>query len=164
MKKITVLILAVCLVLICAGCGVKGWKDDAGSSSSQLEEGLIKKIDDKSYENSLKGLSQYLKDAGAISGDAKEMNASMIGAASGEKYSFGNIIVELYEFDLANLGEEANKVISDVKETGKFEILGAKVEAVLSENGKYLMVYADSKNNEELKKEVLDTFAAFKKG
>jgi hypothetical protein len=54
------------------------------------------------------------------------------------------VTLELYEFDTKNLNDTAKKVISDVKSTGKFTVIGQQVNAVLSNSGKYLMIYNNS--------------------
>jgi len=99
------------------------------------------------------------------------MEAQFIGAARGEKFSNTvanneSVTVELYEYDLSNLGEEANTVIASVKESGKFTLLEKEVEAYLSDSGKYLMIYTDTKNEEEnlaQKEKAIELFQAFKK-
>lgn len=165
-KRAIAAFVVFCLILICTGCGVKGWQNgESAPSSSEVEvEELIKEVDDSSYENNLSGLSGYLKEAGAISGEAKEMSADMIGAIAGEKYEDNVTSIEIYEFSNENLSDTAKEVIRSIKETGKFEMLGIKVDAVLSENEKFLMVYSENKADPNLKGEVEKAFVAFKKG
>ena len=67
----------------------------------------------------------------------------------GKKYSFnyggGTVTAEFYVFDTENLDETGEKTIADVKVNGKFKIGNLpETEAVLSDNGKYLMVYRDT--------------------
>lgn len=166
MKKIVAILLALCFILMFAGCGVKGWQDGGNDSSgSQTDESLVKTVDDKDYENNLAGLAAYLKAAEVISGDATTMSAEMIGAVSGEKYSYDkNTFVEIYEFDTENLNADAKEVLDSVKEKGYFVILGTEVNADISDNGKYIMVYTQEKADEELKNAAVEAFKAFKKG
>ena len=56
--------------------------------------------------------------------------------------------MELYEYDPANLNETAQKVIDSVKKDGKFEFMQTDVNAVLSDSGKYLMIYTDTAGGE----------------
>ena len=165
MKKFFAIVLVLCFALMSVGCGVKGWKDSGNDDTSSKEESLVKTVDDKDYENNLAGLAEYLKAAEVIKGDATKMSAEMIGAVSGEKYSYDkNTFVEIYEFDTANLSADAKEVLDSVKEKGSFVVLGTEVEATISENGKYIMVYTQAKENEELKKASIEAFKVFKKG
>ena len=77
-----------------------------------------------------------------------------------------NVTVELYEFDLDNLSDEAQAVLNSVQQNGSFTVIGQEVtDAYLSESGKYMMIYRDTQTNEknELhKKEIVELFQGFK--
>ena len=99
------------------------------------------------------------------------MAADFIGAKSGVQYRFSyegsnNVTVELYEFDLDNLSDEAQAVLNSVQQNGSFTVIGQEVtDAYLSESGKYMMIYRDTQTNEknELhKKEIVELFQGFK--
>ena len=74
--------------------------------------------------------------------------------------------MELYEFDLDNLSDEAQAVLNSVQQNGSFTVIGQEVtDAYLSESGKYMMIYRDTQTNEknELhKKEIVELFQGFK--
>jgi hypothetical protein len=48
--------------------------------------------------------------------------------------------VELYQFDT----KKTNDTVEAVKKDGKFTIYEKEVEAYVSDNGKYLMIYSDT--------------------
>ena len=76
------------------------------------------------------------------------LNISFIGAKQGIKYSISNnLAIELYEYDTAKLNDTAKEIVNEVKESNSFTIIeGYPVNAAyLSDNGKYLMIYNDTK-------------------
>ncbi len=99
------------------------------------------------------------------------MKADFIGAANGAKFQFGyngnnNVTVELYEFNPDNLNETAKAVQDEVKNKGTFTIMSQQVPAVLSDSGKFLMIYKDSTTSDENKaraEEVKKLVQEFKK-
>lgn len=172
MKKILILALAFVMAGTMAGCGM----GDVGTASSAPAQStsstpVVSKVDSQGMEDNLAGLEKYLIASSAVSGEPTAMESAFIGAKSGAKYQFaygGNktMIVELYEFDTANLDEKAKTVLSDVKSKGSFTIMNQNVEAVVSDNGKYLMIYKDTSTSEQnvaKKTEVTKLFKEFKK-
>ena len=77
-----------------------------------------------------------------------------------------NVTVELYEYDLDNLNDEAQAVLDSVKANGTFTVIGQEVtDAYLSDSGKYLMIYKDTQTNEQNelhKQEIVEQFQGFK--
>lgn len=179
MKKILILALAVVMAGTMAACGmgdVGGASSGGGASSSSSSQAASSQAASQpsqdSYSDSLDGMEKYLSASQMISGNPSEMKADFIGAVKGVKYSFGlngsnNISVELYEFNPSSLNDAGKTVINDVKSKGNFTIMNQKVDAVLSDNGKYLMIYKDTvSNNDQNKKHRQDTeslFRSFKK-
>ena len=129
-----------------------GSENPAGETSSGAETIQVEEVDDQDYEDSLAGLQQYLVDSKAVAGDATEMSYETIGAVDGYRYRFtlerSTVQVEVYEYDLENLSEEATAVLDSVKEKGTFPMLDKEVEAVLSDSGKYMMIYTDTGKNQ----------------
>ena len=126
---------------------------------------------EKDVDDSLTGLCTFLAQNGGVDGDPVDMAADFIGAKSGVQYRFSyegsnNVTVELYEFDLDNLSDEAQAVLNSVQQNGSFTVIGQEVtDAYLSESGKYMMIYRDTQTNEknELhKKEIVELFQGFK--
>ena len=143
----------------CWQCGIHGHiLQPAQSSQAEVK-----------YENSLKGLQQYMMAKGVAEGEPISMEAGLIGAKEGVRYrgSFegkDNITLELYRDDPSDQNEAAQKVLADVKEKGTFTIMEKQVPATL--NGDYLMVYSDTQTGEVHEKraeEVKQIFLNFQK-
>lgn len=177
MKKWIAVIAAGAMAISFAGCGAgdvgsdeymasKAAASQAAAQSSQAGESSKA---EKQYENSLKGLQQYMADKGTATGDAIAMEASLIGAKEGVKYRGSyegkeNVTLELYRFDPADLNEKATQVLADVKGKGTFTIMETDVPATL--NGDYLMIYTDTQDGDAHTKraeEVKQIFMDFQK-
>lgn len=151
MKKIIAVLAAIMMFAsVATACGVSDPLNTTEAPSTEATEEVTEpQVDKADYEDTFEDLCRYMTDMTYVSGEPKEMTAELIGAEEGKKYSFnyggGTVTVELYWFDTEKLNETAEKTISDVKETGKFKIGNLpETEAILSDNGKYLMVYRDT--------------------
>lgn len=158
MKKWMAIMAAGLMAVSFAGCGAgdvgsaeylasKAAASQAAEASSQAGQSQAP----GTFENSMKGLQEYMVAKGVAAGDAIPMEAGMIGAKEGVRYRVSfegkdNVTLELYRFDSANLNEAANKVLAELKEKGTFTIMDKQVPATL--NGDYLMVYTDTQNAE----------------
>lgn len=172
MKKSLILALAVVMAGTMAACGMG---DVGGATSTAANQSAVSsavsQIGAEAMDDNLAGLEKYLAANSAISGKPTQMQANFIGAKSGVKYQFGfegnnNVIIELYEYDTANLNDEAKSVINEVKSKGKYTIMSQEVAAVLSDSGKYLMIYKDTATadkNKAHQEEVTKLFKSFKK-
>lgn len=159
MKKWIAMMAAGVMAFSLAGCGagdVGGSEYMASKDASSQQASSSAEASSKPevvYDDSMQGLQKYLADRGIVSGDAVKMEASLIGAKEGVRYMYGyegkeNVSVELYEYDSANLDETAQKVLSSVKESGKFTIMEREVPGVLSADEKYMMIYIDTQDGE----------------
>lgn len=171
MKKIIAFALAIALALSLCGC--------IPSTSTQP---TVQKVTDpsdpsaityKDYDNTLEGLCKYLaalgyaydfKDAtGDESTDPVVMQAEMIGAERGYKFSYtykgDSAVLELYYYK-DTTGDHYKQVQSEGKLTIA-DIEGGTVEATLSKNGKYMMVYSDTGENDERTAALLEAFTGF---
>ena len=78
---------------------------------------------------------------------------NVIGAKNGARYTAtvadSRFNLELYEFDTDDLSSTAQNTISSVKNNGSFDILNLTVNAIISDNGKYIMIYEDNSTSEE---------------
>lgn len=167
MKKILILALAVVMAGSLAACGmgdVGGTQPAASNASSQT---VSSAVGSDNMEDSLAGLEKYLAANSAISGTPTKMKADFIGAKSGAKYSFGyngknNVTLELYEFDTGSPSSQATAVLDEVKTKSRFTIMNQTVPAVISDNGKYIMIYKDTSGSDQNKKHQEDVTKLFK--
>ena len=161
MKKIWILSVAAAAALALSACGV----GDVGSSSSVRSAASSQAASSQapssaaavtadSVADSLSGLQSYLVANASVTGTPETMRADMIGAKSGVKYKFGynggkdNVTLELYQYDPSSLNETAQKVLSEVRNSGRFTLLEKDVEATLSDSGKYLAIVTDSSTDD----------------
>lgn len=164
MKKILTVLLAVSLAAAMTACGAG---NVGGSSSASASSGAASQAPSSqavssapsasSYDNTLDGLEKYLTANSVVSGSPTAMQAAFIGAKSGAKYQFGlngnnNVTVELYEFDPSSLNDTAKTVQADVKSKGSFTIMSQQVNAVLSDSGRFLVIYKDTVTNNDQNK------------
>lgn len=156
MKKLWIISAAAVLAISLTACGAgdvgassQGTSSKASSQASSQAASSTIKVEASSVSDNLAGLEKYLAGNASVTGSPEDMNKEMIGAKNGARYKYGysgkdNVTLELYEYDLNNLNDTAKKVISDVKSTGKFTVIGQPVNAVLSKSGKYLMIYKNT--------------------
>lgn len=178
-KKIAAALLAALLILSFTACGsgattsvpslVLPGEGSSAESSSLSESSEVSMTEAADVEDNLDGLSKYLKGNYAVTGEKVTMSFDVIGAVNGYKYAFTyntkNVLVEIYEFDLDNPNEEGKACLGSVKEKGTFTVLEKEVSAVISDNGKYIMIYTDNEADEKnvtQKERVLDLFKGFK--
>ncbi len=177
MKKLWIISVAAVLTVSLTACGAgdvstssQGLPSKAGSQASSQAASSTVKVEASSVSDNLEGLEKYLAGNASVTGTPDTMRADMIGAKDGVRYKYGysgkdNVILELYEFDPSSLNATAQKVISDVKATGKFAVIGQQVSATLSKNGKYLMIYKNTANddaNNSYGTQIKKLFADFK--
>ncbi|WP_411675776.1 hypothetical protein [Caproicibacter sp.] len=158
MKKIWILAAAAAFMMTATACGAGdvGGASSGASSSQASSSSSGPTVAQSSVEDSLKGLEKYLTGNGVLSGDAAEMRSDVIGAKAGGRYQFSyngknNVTVELYEFDPNSVNGTAKQVLDSVKSSGQFTLMGQKITAVLSDSGKYLMIYQDTVTKDENK-------------
>ena len=180
MKRVlAALLCAGMLIVFASGC-MGGGKQTNPEDVATGDE--ASSLDPKDYKNNFEGLCNYFAAYGYINPkyDDKntEMDASLIGAKVGKKFTairiddkdVNNITIELYEYDTQNHNATADEVIGSVKEDGTFSIIELpRVNAYLSDNGKYLMIYTDKgldesktdSDNYKWREEVLEKFKTF---
>lgn len=178
MKKIIAVLAAIMMFAsVAAACGVSDPLNTTEAPSTEATEEVTEpQVDKEDYEDTFQDLCRYMTDMTYVSGEPTDMTAELIGAEEGKKYSFnyggGTVTAEFYVFDTENLSETAQKTIDDVEKTGKFKIGNLpETEAILSDNGKYLMVYRDTaydaanpeNQNTTRQNEVISEFKSFGK-
>lgn len=177
MKRIIALILCMgMLAAVSSGC--------MGAGTPQITQyptDASKEM--KDYKDTFDDLCKYLSAKGYINAleenkdkSYNEMKYELVGASNGKKFlctmnGANNVTIELYDFSKPASPDE---VYNKVKKDGKFSILEIdEVNAYLSDNGKYMMVYTDSginwadpdKNSDNYKRfdEILKAFKEFHK-
>ena len=161
MKKLWLLTAAAVLAVSLSACGTGNLSADGTStqaassaSSASSQASSAASVGEGSVSDDLAGLQKYLVSNASVSGTAETMRADIIGAKSGVRYKYGyngrdNVTLELYEYDAANRNDIAKKVLESVKSTGSFTLLGSKVNATLSQNGRYLLILNDTASDSE---------------
>ena len=170
MKRLCILAAAAALLITTTACGA-GNVGGGSSGASAQSASSAPSVSEQSVEDNLKGLEKYLAGNGVLSGDPTEMRADVIGAKSGARYQFAyngknNVTVELYEYDPDALSDTAKRVTESVRSGGQFALMGQQVPAILSDSGKYLMIYKDTVTAEQNKTradQVKKLFTEFKK-
>ncbi len=163
-------ILAIMLVLVMA-MSLTGCMTNRGTTYTELTVSETEKNPDMgSYNNDFDGIVSYMRDSELIAGEGIEMSADFIGAKVGQKFAFTysgqKITCEIYEYDLDNLTAEAQAIIDSVKTNGYFTSLDSEVKAVVSNSGKFLMIYVNgAKDDDDVQqkmiKRVNEKFASF---
>lgn len=162
----TALVLAICL--FCAaglsGCGAGDVTDGtvpSSSEASQPESTASTAASEPERTPDLAGLAARLEYLGYVSRGENDANVKtpkydFIGAIDGVRYSgvrVGSSVfnIELYQYDPNNLNETAQRYLDEVKSTGKITVLENfdSISAMLSDNGKYLLIYSDGSTDEE---------------
>ena len=159
MKKIILAVLCAIVVLSLSGCFQGGQQYENIDTTQAVDPDSISQTD---YPNTLDGLVSYFKALHYLPKNTEptEMLSEVIGAKKGYRYIFtvngSQTIVELYEYDPAALDENAQRVIGEVKENGSFHLFNKEgvdtdttYPAYLSDNGKYMMLYTDTSNNND---------------
>ena len=138
MKKLFAVILIAAMMLSLTGClGL-------GSTTATEDPDATEPLEASAYEQSFKGMVQYLSDHKFVSADGKtEVYYDLLGADDGVRYTLsGTAFIEFYDFTKAD-NETAKAVLADMKDDGKFYAVEGLTEltAVFSKNGKYVAVY-----------------------
>lgn len=168
MKKILPIILCAVLMFSFAGCGGTAEQLETLSTDNIPKAGSVKEAD---FKDDLSGLESYFEKLAYLPKiEPTKMTYATIGAVDGDRYRFkfnnSTVTIELYEYDMKNLNDDAKRVIKSIKKDGSFDMYGTSVEAMLSDSGKYLMIYSDQSGDElntTRKEAVVNVFKAFKK-
>lgn len=173
MKKILLAILCAALSVTLIGCAGQGNNLPSVDSGKTVD---TKKIAEKSYENTLSGLTEYLMDQNLLSDKSDAMLSDAIGAKQGRRYHFmldnNETMVELYEYDLDRLNQKDNptgvRILNEVKKDKRFHLFEEGLDddvtynATLSSDnkGKYLVMFAGSGEKAETLRKAVDEFEA----
>ena len=160
LKKMLLAACSIVLVLTMSACAAAGGaplselvrpgEEAAGSETEQ-----VKPVPQAECDDNLDGMSKYFLSNSVIKGDKIVMSFDVIGAKNGYKYNFkynsSTVQIELYEYDLENLNEAAKTALDSAKSKGKIKVLEKEIDVIISDSGKYLMVYSDKSKEEKNK-------------
>lgn len=174
MKKILAMLMVA--VLSISLCGCMSTKSTTPQIPTVTEPASADEVAYTSYANTLRGLCEYMADKGYVYDlpeatgdelkDPVKMDASFIGADEGYKftYMFGDktITVELYSFSKTD-GEYYQQAKAEGKVTIATDIKNGTVNAVVSDSGKYMMMYSDAGNRADREAKIVEDFKTFYK-
>lgn len=171
MKRIIALIAIAALVLSFAGCGAKTASTADEASSADVS----------SYDNNFEGLTEYV--AGRTPGSSKnDLYYDLLGADDGVRFvlsASGSPYIEVYDFSStvdsaatadeaksepadADSHEKAKEILKSIADTGKFSPLeGVTMTAVVTDSGRYVLAWDDSRNFDYTGKIATDDMKAY---
>ncbi len=174
MKKILAALLSAGIITVSlAGCNYQDalFNSNASSQAAQgdAQETTEPEAKAEDFDKNLAGLSKYFEKLGFIQKAEKadgdnadpyiKMDASLVGAEEGRKYSVGNVVIELYEYKTTGLSDTAKKIIGEVENSGSFSILELpEVKAYISNSKQFMMIYTDKSINDEKPDENADNY------
>lgn len=163
MKRIITLLVSVIMVMLfVTGCGTTAQttnkKVELSATLKELkeamvDEGFIPNKKDSVVETGMTPVKQKGTD-----GKTQEYGGYLVvGAVEGVRYSFkyneSDVNLELYRFDKDKANDTTEKVIGDVKSTGKFTIGEGdnkeEIEATLSGDETFLLIYQDESTDKK---------------
>lgn len=175
MKKLISLIAACALAAVML-TGCSGTADTTASSNNTETNSSTdtQSVSADSYDKTFDGFVQYMTDGGYIKGDGTDLTASAIGAKQGKRYTISSgtskCYVELYEYE-DQTSELAQKTIANARADHSFHLFDSTESAtqftyaVVTEDGKFLMLYTDNTTGDaisENKENAGNAVAAFK--
>ena len=176
MKRTLALILsAAVLALSLAGCGGAIQKPETIESYSFKKpiSKLIKALKDKKYLDDTAVITEMTPVTQETStGDEAKFGGYLeIGAEEGYRFAYeyndSKVYMEVYRYNTGKTDSKAKEIKDSVKKSGKFKLENSTdpVEAYLSKDEKYLMIYLDSsdaKKNKNRKDNVIKFFEDYK--
>lgn len=164
------LIAALCLSLAACATGTAAVETLETSGVSEEGETVTEDKNPADYDGDIQGLCRYFEDSRLTMGEKIQMSYDVIGALNGYKYMYryneSTVQVELYEFPTEDISETAQTAIDSLRADGTFKVLDSTVSGYLSEDGRFLLIYTDSKSEKDdtskaHKEHVLSCFNAF---
>lgn len=129
-------ILLVAVLLVVSGCSKESGQVNnisqvpvTNNQAEQNQEKEIEQTENKEAKSSLEGLKQSFKDAGFKVGENEVVAYEMVSATNGMKFMLDDELVEIYEYDLDNLTDEAKDIV-DQAENGSIEFSGFNIPVV----------------------------------
>lgn len=167
---VTILMLALCIT----GCATTTQQKDVKIRLSDTLQTLKDKMVDEGYIPKKDVTNTEMSPVKQEGTDGKEKEYGgylAIGAVEGVRYTFtynnSDVNVELYRYDSKKNTDLSKRIIDEVKEHGYFthENSDEKVDATLSADDNFLLIYQDSsteKKNENKKADAEKFFKEYK--
>ncbi len=162
MKKYLLSIFAVLLCLLSvSACGagnvgsaeyMAAKQQEQEQANTPLEQSQLNS--EPVWSNDFNGLLDCFEYRGYVNADTKTPTlANVIGAKDGYKYiskiGKNQFEIELYYFDIDNLSDKANNILTQVNETGYFDMLDVNLKAVVSNDFKYMVIYKNKAEDQD---------------
>lgn len=169
MKRIVIIILSLVLLMSTTGCGGKGSAEPETETervSAAVEPKDEPKVEPKDEPKevkkkekevvktgrSLEGLKDTFKDSGFELGENELIAFEMLEATNGMKFTLDDELIEIYEYNLGNLTDEAKEVVRQA-ETGSVEMSGFIIPVEYKDG---LMITRQDEHSQ--KEKILDIF------
>ncbi len=142
--KVIAVVMAIIAVASVTGCGMQ--------PATVPEDNKVKISEFDAKATGVQAILKTLKEKEYITEDScVKTSADLIGASDGYrmdnvKVNSSKFSIEIYEFTDTTT-DRAKAVIDSVKKNGSFSLFGREVPyAYMSDNNKYLLIYADEKS------------------
>lgn len=146
-KTYKILLVIMLILLVMGGCGSKTTEDKA-NPQQQTNETSEQASEETKIVSRLDELKQKFAEAGFEVGENQMVAYEMIYAKDGRKFTLDGELIEIYEYDLDNLSEEAKEVIEQAKQ-GSVNISGFNVP-VIYKDGLMLMRHDEHSQGEKI--------------
>lgn len=125
--KALLLLLSMTIVIGLSGCGNKpvNTEKDADTNKEQ-QNPVVAEQEKEGPVSRLDGLKQSFKDEGFNVGENEIIAFEIINASNGMKFTLDDELIEIYEYDMANLSDEAKVTVEQAQE-GYIDLSGIKL-------------------------------------
>ena len=158
MKKIFLAAECAVIALSMSGCFNRGPQFENIDTAQSADPATVSV---KDYKDDLNGLIGYFKALNylPVQTEPTKMMSEVIGAKEGYRYIYtvngSQTVIELYEYDPSSQDANAQRVINEIKKNGSFHLFDKEgvdkdvtYPAVLSDSGKFMMIYIDNSTDE----------------
>ncbi len=140
-KTITIILIMLFLLLLMTGCGGSPTGNETDETRGQEPGETVNRLDQ---------LKSAYKNEGFDVGENKVIAFEMLYADKGMKFEIDGELIEIYEYDMSNLSDEANDIVEQAK-SGSINFSGFNVP-VKFKNGLMLVRYDEHSKGEEIVK------------
>ena len=172
MKRTITLVAAILMLALCiTGCATTTQQKDVKVKLSDTLQTLKDKMVDEGYIPKKDVTNTEMSPVKQKGTDGKEKEYGgylSVGAVEGVRYAFkynnSDVNVELYRYDSKKNTDLSKKIIDEVKNHGYFTYEGTdeKVDATLSADDNFLLIYQDSSTEKKNENKKADAEKFFK--